>query len=310
MQKSIYNHMVQYSVWPTCQTNSCKFCLRLNREVWVKPKMIKRIHDIRTNIKLIDWKDKFSNGISLLGGELFFITDKEIQKEFLLLVDDIIEKILKVSNNPYVRFSIVTNGVYNPDFLFQVLDKVNNSVGIKFMDINFSYDLKYRYSSEKQRQQCIDNINAVHNRYNYKVGVQTITTQYFIDEVLSGRFNIDKFEKEVIPGNELHLLYPHPINPLLPPLPDFNFTRDSLVKFVMFLKKNSYNHYLNFYWSTYNSGIFKYTGMWYIEGSNKQKPVLSDGKELINPKCGHSKLYQCYSDSDKCLLCDLINIGL
>ena len=310
MQKSIYNHMVQYSVWPTCQTNSCKFCLRLNREVWVKPKMIKRIHDIRTNIKLIDWKDKFSNGISLLGGELFFITDKEIQKEFLLLVDDIIEKILKKSSNPLCRLSVVTNGLYEPTFLFRVFDRVNETVGIQKADINFSYDLKYRFASEDKRQLCLQNINKVHNRYNYKVGVQTITTQYFIDEVLSGRFNIDKFEKEVIPGNELHLLYPHPINPLLPPLPDFNFTRDSLVKFVKFLKNNHPTQWYNFYYSTLNSGTFKFTGMIRVEGDETQDPILSDGKELINPKCGHSKLYQCYSDSDKCLLCDLINIGL
>ena len=302
-------NMVQYSVWPTC-CNSCQFCLRLNRDIWNSQQMINRIKAIRENINYVDWKDKFSNGISLLGGELFYITDKEIQKEFLLLVDDIIEKILKKSSNPLCRLSVVTNGLYEPTFLFRVFDRVNETVGIQKADINFSYDLKYRFASEDKRQLCLQNINKVHNRYNYKVGVQTITTQYFIDEVLSGRFNIDKFEKEVIPGNELHLLYPHPINPLLPPLPDFNFTRDSLVKFVMFLKNNHPTQWYNFYYSTLNSGTFKFTGMIRVEGDETQDPILSDGKELINPKCGHSKLYQCYSDSDKCLLCDLKKIGI
>ena len=302
-------NMVQYSVWPTC-CNSCQFCLRLNRDIWNPQQMINRVRAIRENINYIDWKDKFSNGISLLGGELFYITDKEIQKEFLLLVDDIIEKILKVSNNPLCRISVVTNGLYEPTFLFRVFDRVNETVGIQKADINFSYDLKYRFASEDRKQLCLQNINKVHNRYNYKVGVQTITTQYFIDEVLSGRFNIDKFEKEIIPGNELHLLYPHPINPKLPPLPDFNFTRDSLVKFVMFLKKNYPTQWYNFYYSTLNSGTFKFTGMIRVEGDETQDPILSDGKELINPKCGHSKLYQCYSDSDKCLLCDLKKIGI
>ena len=302
-------NMVQYSVWPTC-CNNCQFCLRLNRDIWNSQQMINRIKAIRENINYVDWKDKFSNGISLLGGELFYITDKEIQKEFLLLVDDIIEKILKKSSNPLCRLSVVTNGLYEPTFLFRVFDRVNETVGIQKADINFSYDLKYRFASEDKRQLCLQNINKVHNRYNYKVGVQTITTQYFIDEVLSGRFNIDKFEKEVIPGNELHLLYPHPINPLLPPLPDFNFTRDSLVKFVKFLKNNHPTQWYNFYYSTLNSGTFKFTGMIRVEGDETQDPILSDGKELINPKCGHSKLYQCYSDSDKCLLCDLKKIGI
>ena len=39
-----------------------------------------------------------------------------------------------------------------------------------------------------------------------------------------------------------------------------------------------------------------------------QKPLLSDGKEIINEKCGHSMLYSCYNDSNKCLLCDLENL--
>ena len=77
-------------------------------------------------------------------------------------------------------------------------------------------------------------------------------------------------------------------------------------------------------YSTLNSGTFKYTGFrckdkygikykrggqipFYQYGikDTSQQPVLSDGKETLNPKCGHSILYKCYSDSDKCILCDL-----
>ena len=35
-----------------------------------------------------------------------------------------------------------------------------------------------------------------------------------------------------------------------------------------------------------------------------EQPVLTDGKQIL-AECGHSVLYRCYSDSDKCLLCDL-----
>ena len=38
------------------------------------------------------------------------------------------------------------------------------------------------------------------------------------------------------------------------------------------------------------------------------EPKLSDGKEIINPNCNHSVLYQCYKDSDKCILCDILKI--
>ena len=36
--------------------------------------------------------------------------------------------------------------------------------------------------------------------------------------------------------------------------------------------------------------------------------LIHDGKEIINSVCNHSTLYQCYADSDKCMLCDLNNI--
>ena len=200
--------------------------------------------------------------------------------------------------------------MYEPDFFFKVFDRVRDEVGIGKADINVSYDIKYRFPSEEKRLQCINTINAIHNRYDYKVGVQTITTQYFIDKVMSGEFDIKRFEEDVIPGSELHLLYPHPINPKLPPLPDFQFKRKSLIDFALYLKNNLITHYLNFYWSTYNSGIYKFTGLINMEAGDEGQPELSDGKEQINPKCGHSKLYQCYADSDKCLLCDLMSIGL
>lgn len=302
--------MVQFSAWSNC-CNSCDFCLILDKERRSKPWMIQRLKNIRENINYIDWKDKFRDGISLLGGELYYIKDKEIQDEFLLLIDDIIEKIIKPSDNPDIKYSTVTNGMYDPEFLLKVMDKFANTVGIKYVDINFSYDLKYRFHNEESRKQCISNINLIHNRYDYRVGVQTITTQYFIDQVLNEKFDILEFEKNEIPGNILTLLYPHPINPQLPKLPDFNFSRISFMKFIPFLRNRvGEEHYANFYLSTLNSGTFKYTGIRDISGDNKQEPILSDGKEKLNSKCGHSVLYQCYTDSDKCMLCDLLEMGL
>ena len=294
--------MVQYGVWPNC-CNACKFCLRLNRDTWSTRYIIRRIRSIRKNIKTIDWKNDFKAGISLLGGELYFMTDEKIQNEFLLLIDDIIEFILKP--NPRAVYSTVTNGLYDPTFLFKVLDKIKDAVGIKRIDINFSYDIKYRYDSKAREQLCIENAKKVIQRYNYKLSVQTILTQYLIDAIMKNEFNIDNFEKNVIPGCQIAFLYPHPINPKLPPLDDFMFNRHSFLEFIKFLSEKYPMHLENFYCSVENSGVFKYTGMRNVSGTSEQKPILSDGKEKLNPICHHSTLYQCYSDSDNCMLCDL-----
>lgn len=297
-------NMVQYGVWPNC-CNNCAFCLREERRPYSKNEQLKWLDIIKKNICIIDWQDKFDCGISLLGGELYYITDINLQESFLELIDIIIEKVLKVSKNPNCKYSTVTNGLYNLTFLYKVVDKIVNAVGINKIDINFSYDMKYRFKDEKSRLLCLKNINDFHKRYDYSVGVQMILTQYVIDLWKKNEFSVTDFEKTYIPGNILTFLYPHPINTGLK-LPDFNFKRNDFFKFLNYLRNNNYSTYLSFMLSTQNSCIFKYTGLRdrKIDTYDVQ-PQLSDGKEIINPSCKHSVLYQCYSDSDKCMLCDL-----
>lgn len=223
------------------------------------------------------------------------------------MIDVIIEKILKVSPNPECKYSTVTNGLYDPTFLYQVIDKIVKEVGLKAIDVNFSYDLKYRFKSEEDRLKVLKNINDFHKRYNYNVGVQMIMTQYVINEWKAGRFDVNKFMEEEIPGNYLTFLYPHPIR-TGKKLDDFNFNRTDFLDFIQYLKDKCYNVYLSFLHSTKNSGTFKYTGLQNrIHPSVNAQPVLSDGKEIINQECGHSIIYKCYSDCDDCVLCDLKN---
>lgn len=297
------SYMVQYGVWPNC-CNACQFCLREERIPYSKEKQLKTLSKIMKNLEYVDFKNKFSNGISLLGGELYYITDEELQLKFLELIDVIIEKVLKVSDNPDCKYSTVTNGLYEPTFLYKVIDKIVNAVGISKIDINFSYDLKYRFNTEEKRLQCLKNINDFHHRYNYRVGVQMILTQYLINLWKEGKFKINEFIEQNIPGNILSFLYPHPIKTGIQ-LNDFNFSRKDLMPFLLYLKNENPETYYSFLQSTKNSALFKYTGLQTKSGNiTKIQPRLSGGKE-ITTECGHSVLYRCYTDSDKCLLCDL-----
>ena len=182
--------MVQYGVWSNC-CNACDFCLREERIPYTRKRRFEMLELIKHNINYVDWKNQFDCGISLLGGELYYITDEELQNSFLELIDIIIEKILKVSKNPECRYSTVTNGMYDPTFLYKVVDKIKDSVGLKYVDINFSYDLKYRFHSEDKRLQVLKNINDFHKRYDYDVGVQMILTQYVINECKEGSFQVN-----------------------------------------------------------------------------------------------------------------------
>ena len=297
-------NMVQYSIWSNC-CNNCDFCLRKERIPYSREKQLLTLRRTRKNLDFVDWKDKFSDGISLLGGELYYIEDKELQDEFMLLIDDIIEKVLKVSPNPNVKYSTVTNGIYSPEFLYRVIDRIIDKVGIQAVDLNFSYDLKYRYKNEERRKLVLKNINDFHQRYNYKVGVQMILTQYVIDMWKRGEFDVNKFIDENIPGNTLCFLYPHPIETGLN-LTDFNFKRRDLFDFLKYLKEANYFVYVSFMLSTMNSCSYKYTGLKNRTSLDfTEEPKFTDGKEILT-ECGHSILYRCYTDSDKCLLCDLM----
>ena len=302
-----HKKMVQYSVWANCN-NNCDFCLRKERDFYTLEEQIVSLKKIEENIDYVNWNE-FSYGISLLGGELFYIKNELLKSEFIKLIDKIIEKILIKSKYSNAKISCVTNGIYEPSFLLKVLDRIEQKVGVGKLDLNFSYDLKYRYKSEIDRLQVLKNINLVHHRYKYGVGVQMIVTQYLIDQIKTKKFNVHSFIESQIDGNKFSLLYPHPIH-TGKILNDFQFSRKDLLWFLNYLRSNDYGVYLNFIYSTKNSGTFKYTGL--KDKRNKmtmdvkQLPVLSDGKEILN-SCGHSTLYQCYSDSAQCLLCDIQN---
>lgn len=302
------HNMVQYGIWPNCN-NNCKFCLRKNREVWTKKQLLESIDMTSINIDYIDWKDEFADGISILGGEIYFITDPEIQDAYMKLIDKIIDKILLVSKSTNCKYSTVTNGMYDPTFLYRVIDRIKEKTGsMQFIDVNFSYDPKYRYPSEEKRLLALKNARDFAERYKYKVGIQTILTQYIIEDILYNGYDFDKFLSEDIKGCNFCFLYPHPIHSGNV-LDDFFFKREDFIKFCIYIKGNYPDIWCNMYRSTHNSSVYKYTGL--IDKTYEhvnQQPILSDGKEELT-ECGHSILYRCYSDSDTCMLCDLEAIG-
>lgn len=295
---------VQYAVLPNC-TNHCQFCLCKDKRVLSTDEILHRIDRIEENLDVIDWREKFCKGISLLGGEVYGYRDRRYEERFLHLLKSICDKVLKVGKGS--RYSTVTNGIYEPDFLFRCADLIEKECGTGALDVNFSYDLKYRYSTEHARRRALKNINDFHQRYNYKVGIQMILTQHVIDSVFSNHWSIEKFLHEEVPGNQLVFLYPHPIRSQDLKIDDFFFRRADFLKFMLFLERKHPDIHSNTVLSTKNSGTFKYTGLFYPEKGADQPPILADGKEVLS-ECGHSILYKCYSDSDKCMLCDIFSL--
>lgn len=303
--------MVQYDLWNNC-SNQCDFCLIYRKRILNNEQMIERIDQIIDNINYVGdrWTTQFSDGISLLGGEVYFITNSEVQEKLMELIDHIIDKILLPNKalGHICKYSTVTNGIYQPDLLFRMIDRVVERAGIEFVDVNFSYDLKYRFHNEESRLLCLENMRKFSERYNYRIGAQMVVTEYLIDMINRGEFDISEFQTKIVPNSIVEFLYPHEVH-TGKVLDDFQFPRDKFLKFLVWLKANYYENFINYCDSINNSSIFKYTGLYINEDwSMEIEPKLSDGKEIINPACNHSVLYQCYKDSDKCILCDILKI--
>lgn len=303
--------MVQYDLWNNC-SNSCDFCLIYRKRILNNEQMIERIDQIIDNINYVGdrWTTQFSDGISLLGGEVYFITDLKVQEKLMELIDHIINKILlpnKVLGH-ICKYSTVTNGIYQPDLLFRMIDRIVEKVGIEFVDVNFSYDLKYRFHTEESRLLCLENMRKFSERYNYRIGAQMVVTEYLIDMINNKEFDIGEFQNKIVSNSIVEFLYPHEVH-TGKVLDDFQFPRDKFLRFLIWLKANYYENFINYCDSINNSSIFKYTGLYInADWSMEIEPKLSDGKEIINPNCNHSVLYQCYKDSDKCILCDILKI--
>jgi hypothetical protein len=303
--------MVQYGLWSNC-TNNCDFCLLKDREYKSEVERLNMISSIRENIHCLDWKTQFADGISLLGGEIYYTESNKIKVAFLELIEDIIKTI--ILPNPKAIYSTVTNGIYDSKILLEpTLDLFIKYGVLDQVDINFSWDLKYRFHNEFSLQQMLKNVNLVYDKYQLIPTVQTCLTQYLIDAHLNNTFNLFDYQAKFFPHTRLALLYPHKIN-TGKIITDFFFTRESLFKFIKYLKAMNKNELIqHLIQSVTNSSQFKYTGLWKRDSlySKKQDieeiqqvPTLENKQVLLD--CGHSDMYRCYTDSDKCLLCDLL----
>ena len=311
--------MIQYGIHSKCN-GFCQFCLIKDETVLTMDEIYDELRRVKANISFIasqekNWTNEYQHGISLLGGELYFIQDETYKKLFLEVIDAIIEEVLLKSPNKQVKFSTVTNGFYDPNWLlYPTIDKINDAVGVNHVDVNFSFDLDYRFKDEKHKQLVIDNINDFHKRYDYSVCAQMILTQKIIDRILNEGWRPSKYTEETFPGNQISFLYPHNINrgnkfQGARNLDGFFFSRSSFIKAMRILKNEEPIVFESFVKSTRNSAVFKPTGLYYKgdSGWDEQEPIYTDGKEVVNKLCpvNHSILYNCYTDSDRCMLCDV-----
>lgn len=291
--------MLQYLLWTNCN-NDCKFCIRGDKtDAYTNiDNMIISVRRAYESIELQDWS-KYDGGISVIGGELFYITDKRLQEELYNLFELICNKVLSICEQTHLV--LITNLIYDTTYLETIL-QMFQEFGIESqIQLHTSFDTKYRYKNKEDQDLYFNNIKKLRKNYpKISITTQCIVTQYLIDAVKSNEFNIENFEDEY--DVKFALLVPLRSN-LSSRLPDFFSKRSDFINFLVRLATDNPLVFRKFV----NSAKYAFTSKDFIDTQNDEELVPSNSVQLYpsDMDCGHPDIYRCYSDSDKCMLCDI-----
>ena len=184
---------VQFQLWRDCNCN-CDFCynkgLKDTNKVW-------SLNAIINKIKTDSIINKF-NEIGFIGGETFGkqLDDPEVKNLFYVLMQLVVDR---VNVGQIKKIYITTSLLYkNTDNLVEFIEFIKNKNILDKVLICTSYDTIYRFKNENSEELWRKNMSFLHNKYSdLAIHTETILTQDFIEKVLSGEFNILKFQKEL-----------------------------------------------------------------------------------------------------------------
>ena len=111
--------ILQYLLWTNCN-NACKFCIRGDKsDAYSKIEdMLASIEKAKSNILSQDWSS-YKGGISIIGGELYYVEDRRLQLALLDLMHTATDVILKKNDSTCIV--LITNLIYDDSFLKEVL---------------------------------------------------------------------------------------------------------------------------------------------------------------------------------------------
>lgn len=222
---------LQYEIWKDCK-NGCKFCTNFKQKDIDKISSLKYILtdlDLRKNDKIAD--------IGFIGGEFFDdqLNNQEVRMLFYQLFDWCEQKL---KNNTLKRVFITSCLIFDiQNSLIPFLDYLRDKNILDKVMLCTSYDIKYRFYTEKRKKLWEDNMLFLHESYpELKIHTQTIMTQFFIDAVLNNEFDIKAFCEKYhtfIDYNEPQSGFFYDKQGMYKAIPDFFPTKESFSKFLL-----------------------------------------------------------------------------
>ena len=310
---------MQFELWKQCN-NCCEFCYLAGQNRYTPEEM--KLENIEKVNILID--EYFNNNsepikaIGFLGGEFFQgqIDTQKVRKEFY----DLCKKCFKLIEEDRIRdfWCYCTLTIGDQKDLYELVDlfdsMITNKEKHKFW-IQVSYDTKGRFNPPSKFDNWSYHMLNLQKYPFVEFNVTSIMTEAFLQEVLTNKLNLNEFQKKY--KNHFFLKQansPHLENKetALKRMPWFFPKRKTYLEFLTKLKKESpvlFKELLDITLRAdymYNSLEDVEKGI--IDPQIRDKKTWHESHNEYIEKCGHVRNYQCYADSDACMLCDYFRV--
>lgn len=312
----------QYELWQTCN-NNCVFCFNKGFAQKLEPE--KQEKSLRFVIQDIDRvvSEHKELSIELIGGDFFQgqLSTPVVKELFYQLI----YKLKNLGDSGLIKqvclFATLTIG--EQEDLYKVLDILTSNQKTPFeVWVSTSYDAKGRFHNNDMLNNWKKHMIKMSSIPSVYKNTTIIFTQAFLDSVLSGDFNFIDFQDKY----KTTLFFKHP----LPLLINSYYTdgekdhkkvynlakRDCILKTPWFMPRredalkvmsimNECNILDRLMGLDYRADDLdsKFDENGFIKTVRDKENNIESLDEEKN-KCGHLLTYMCYSNSDKCLLCD------
>lgn len=303
----------QIELWEECNSK-CSFCYLGNNNK--KISVSQKLQNLNNAIDRISDNSlyEYIDCLGFIGGEFFQgqLCDEQVEKKFLELMAIANKKLIESKiHEVWISASLL---IGNQKDLYQVLDVFR--MNIDKIWILTSYDTIGRFHTNKQKLGWIQNICKLKNKYStININITSIVTGDFIEQYLSktldlfdiaSRYNCSCFLK---PAAKIAGFIDDKIA-LNSIIPNFFPSRSKMLKFLIEFKMNEpsfmYDKLFNMSYRASYLELYGHRQKFAHRIKDSYQEELDEGNSISNSilPCGHSVQYQCYVDSDRCLICD------
>lgn len=312
--------VLQFELWPECNCQ-CEFCFLkdYNKHTPVKNK----IAALDYALDAVSNKAIYLNYevIALIGGEFFQgqLLDSVVKDKFFSLIRRLNELLSsKEIKRIWISASLM---IGNQKDLFSTLDLLKENLSNVY--INTSFDIKGRFKTDKMKKLWQETMKQLHFKYpSLNINTTIILTKQLVQDYLNDKFTFHQFSKEY--NTELFLKHPDPyilywdnkennciLSDEIASLDYFLCDRKSFLKFLVKFKEQEpeafYEKMFNIQFRADDLVQFREDDSKPITDKRYKNQKRERKYDTVLP-CGHSLEYQCYCDSNKCILCDKLSL--